>query len=973
MDINEKKICFIICTNEDMLLKECVLYIKQLTVPKGYEIEIIPIYDAVSMASGYNEAMKKSDAKYKIYLHQDVLIIEKDFISKVLKVFNSNAGIGMIGMVGNRTIASDGCPWSDGMHRRVGEIYADLITQNCYSLFSKAEKPYEDVVVVDGLLMATQYDLPWREELFKGWDFYDCSQALEFIKAGYRVVVPYMEKPWCFHDNDILNMNNYEKWRQVFEREYKTIYYKWTDNGKNKKMESNVKDMKKAIYQVFTKENSLLNFPYPPISKEENTDYICFTDAKEVFSHYWKVEYIENISEYSEKYEENPIIRQKLSGYDKIYEIKPSQIIVGNIFEKEEKYSSVIDIMPLDKLPGIDFNLNNFVPTKDQNEKYIYKKNPVYSGGKYEGREYILTIGVPVSNQIKTIDRCLSNIKPLLENLDAELVVVDTGSTDGTIEVCKKYGARVIEFPWCDNMSAARNTGIYNAKGLWYMSIDDDEWFNDVDDIITFFKSGTYKKCNVATYIQRNYLYRDADVFSESHAHRMAKITPELHFEGRIHDCIITDEKCTVCQLKSVANHYGFLRDDDKKLLEKYKRNTGILLYDVYEYPQNLRYNFQLANEMGNVGYYNEAIAYFYRGLSIEMENHDEYFGRQHAANLLATYYNATSERIFYVTEMMLNRYPFTAAEKAFFHYNLADIGLRYKHNPTEIIENYKKYVQYRKEYEDNPIESQMNAYVGVHVCNNQTYIVDSHVIAFCAYCRNEDEDNAILELEYINPTEIFDQSTPYIEEMLRASSKVFDKTLGKIDALQCELWIEEFTDAFTGLFENEYQFEVNIQRLYEVLKKLSIKSTECLGNKLWERLQPVSRERVCESILSFNNYEEISLQGLYFASVILKKSLADRSDMGKHMDVFFKYVQITGSFAEEYYSETVLSDDADTAMSGDERAAYDIYISMSYMESGASNKVVVQMVERLRHALKSFPGFKTEISQILNTLTKGI
>lgn len=52
------------------------------------------------------------------------------------------------------------------------------------------------------------------------------------------------------------------------------------------------------------------------------------------------------------------------------------------------------------------------------------------------------TIGVPVSNQIETIDRCLSHIKPLLDNLPSELLVVDTGSTDGTIEVCREYGAR---------------------------------------------------------------------------------------------------------------------------------------------------------------------------------------------------------------------------------------------------------------------------------------------------------------------------------------------------------------------------------------------------------------------------------------------------------------------------------------------------------------------------------------------------
>ena len=48
---------------------------------------------------------------------------------------------------------------------------------------------------------------------------YDLSQSLEFWRAGYEVAVPSMEIPWVFHDNDILNLENYEKWKTVFEKE----------------------------------------------------------------------------------------------------------------------------------------------------------------------------------------------------------------------------------------------------------------------------------------------------------------------------------------------------------------------------------------------------------------------------------------------------------------------------------------------------------------------------------------------------------------------------------------------------------------------------------------------------------------------------------------------------------------------------------------------------------------------------------
>ena len=55
-----------------MYLDERVYYINKLEIPTEYEIDIITVRDADSMTSGYNAAMQTSDAKYKIYIHQDV-------------------------------------------------------------------------------------------------------------------------------------------------------------------------------------------------------------------------------------------------------------------------------------------------------------------------------------------------------------------------------------------------------------------------------------------------------------------------------------------------------------------------------------------------------------------------------------------------------------------------------------------------------------------------------------------------------------------------------------------------------------------------------------------------------------------------------------------------------------------------------------------------------------------------------------
>jgi len=87
----------------------------------------------------------------------------------------------------------------------------------------RADRQPVDVEAVDGLLLATQHDVRWREDLFDGWDFYDISECFEMRRAGYRVVVPYQESPWCYHDNTYSKMLNYYKYCERAVGEYQDI------------------------------------------------------------------------------------------------------------------------------------------------------------------------------------------------------------------------------------------------------------------------------------------------------------------------------------------------------------------------------------------------------------------------------------------------------------------------------------------------------------------------------------------------------------------------------------------------------------------------------------------------------------------------------------------------------------------------------------------------------------------------------
>lgn len=212
------RICFIICTNNNLYAQECIYYINHLTVPEGMQVEILTVEEAKSLTAGYNEAMQCSDAKYKVYLHHDTFIINPDFIGDCLTFFRKNPQVGMLGNVGVAKMPASGVMWDADRYGMLYEqhIYETALLAN--ALPSGLE--YLEAEAVDGFLMVTQYDIPWREDLFTGWDFYDCSQSMEFIRKGYQVAVPYMNQPWCVHDCGFINLEHYDGEKEKYIEEY---------------------------------------------------------------------------------------------------------------------------------------------------------------------------------------------------------------------------------------------------------------------------------------------------------------------------------------------------------------------------------------------------------------------------------------------------------------------------------------------------------------------------------------------------------------------------------------------------------------------------------------------------------------------------------------------------------------------------------------------------------------------------------
>lgn len=247
---NPDKVQFILCVNDKRELEECKFYVGRLHIPEGMQMDLTVVEHAVSMASGYNYGMKQSDAKYRIYLHQDTCLIYPNLLKDLIHIFENNASVGMLGVVGVKQIPKDAMAHSAWDTGRV-DTNSKPLELNYQSNETVQELAF--VEAIDGLFVATQYDVPWRDDLFTKWDFYDISQSLEMKRRGYQVAVPFQTQPWCWHDNETSKMVGYEGERRIFAQEYQDVrsfeqesVYQYQD-GQNQLLEEFQREMMNMI------------------------------------------------------------------------------------------------------------------------------------------------------------------------------------------------------------------------------------------------------------------------------------------------------------------------------------------------------------------------------------------------------------------------------------------------------------------------------------------------------------------------------------------------------------------------------------------------------------------------------------------------------------------------------------------------------------------------------------------------------
>jgi len=202
-----------------------------------------------------------------------------------------------------------------------------------------------------------------------------------------------------------------------------------------------------------------------------------------------------------------------------------------------------------------------------------------------------------VKNEEKNIEKALSWAK----GIACEQVVVDTGSTDRTIEIAKRMGAKVFDFEWVDDFSAAKNYAIRQATGNWIAFLDADEYFSDKDakKLMLFLKQIQSDPGKREKYPALGCALVNIDDTgkrtSVSSQLRVFRNLPQLRYLGRIHEKLDIDiDKMQVLAGNEII-HTGYAKSamTEKK---KTERNAELLRIELSKNPDDLNIKAYLAD-----------------------------------------------------------------------------------------------------------------------------------------------------------------------------------------------------------------------------------------------------------------------------------------------------------------------------------------------------------------------------------------
>ncbi|MBI5837352.1 MAG: tetratricopeptide repeat protein [Candidatus Eisenbacteria bacterium] len=208
-------------------------------------------------------------------------------------------------------------------------------------------------------------------------------------------------------------------------------------------------------------------------------------------------------------------------------------------------------------------------------------EDELVSGSRVTGAD--LSVCMIVRDARPSLERALASVRGVAD----EIVVVDTGSVDGTPDLARAMGAAVITTTWDDDFSAPRNLALSHARGPWVLVLDADEELDpdSVDELRALLRGGRWDAAEV---VIANRM-RDGEAVSgvSHHYCRVFRKLPGVAFEGRVHEQVLPSlvrggARLARSNIRILHAGYGL---DAQTLRVKQERNLRLLHREIAERP----------------------------------------------------------------------------------------------------------------------------------------------------------------------------------------------------------------------------------------------------------------------------------------------------------------------------------------------------------------------------------------------------
>lgn len=231
-----------------------------------------------------------------------------------------------------------------------------------------------------------------------------------------------------------------------------------------------------------------------------------------------------------------------------------------------------------------------------------------------------------VKNEEQNLSKSIASVAEAAD----EIIVVDTGSTDRTMEIAKRYGARIFEQKWQKNFAFHRNYALEQAEGDWIIFLDADEYFVNAEGLDAYLnRAYAFPACEGLLLplinINPDTGTEQAEIIDRALSLRIWRNKKNFRFIGCVHEMLyVYEEDNTIRPLNTITahdkftlHHTGYRRNI---MQEKHKRYLAMLHQEIEKYgeqPLSARY---LADCYFGLEDYEQAAYYASRAIHREQE-----------------------------------------------------------------------------------------------------------------------------------------------------------------------------------------------------------------------------------------------------------------------------------------------------------------------------------------------------------------